>query len=173
MAALPHPDTVLFLSHICITGLNLGSLPSTLLYSDTPPPLHPPSEWLRLFSSQNFSRKNTPTISTWLSFLLTLPMKMEQTECSKILAYKVQRLGNHPKKITQQSEHGQILKSKTHYNFFCQGADWIQQTQCKATTYLNHAIILKVTYPHCVLYMCSVIHNTLSRFSGYIFGFVN
>ena len=30
-------------------------------------------------------------------FLLTPPMKMEQTECSETSAYKIQMLGNHPK----------------------------------------------------------------------------
>jgi hypothetical protein len=74
---------------------------------------------------------------------------MEQTECSKTLAYNIQMLGNHPKEIIQQSEHSQSLKSKTH-NFFFQGAELIQHAECKATTYLNHAIILKVIYPHCV-----------------------
>jgi len=42
---------------------------SLFLYSDPPLPSHPPSDWLRLFSSQTFSRINTPTFSTQ-SFLL-------------------------------------------------------------------------------------------------------
>jgi hypothetical protein len=29
------------------------------------------------------------TVSSWLFFLLTPPMKMEQTDCSKTLAYKI------------------------------------------------------------------------------------
>jgi hypothetical protein len=33
--------------------------------------------WLE--NSQTFSRINTPTISSWLVLLLTLPMKVEQT----------------------------------------------------------------------------------------------
>jgi len=44
---------------------------------------------------------NTPTISSWLFFLLTLPMKMEQTQCSEMLAHKIQRPGNHPKERIQ------------------------------------------------------------------------
>jgi hypothetical protein len=47
-----------------------------------------------------------------------MPVRMEQTERSKISAYKIQMLGNHSKEIIQQSEHRQILKSITHYNFF-------------------------------------------------------
>jgi hypothetical protein len=38
-----------------------------------------------------------PTISSWLFFLLTPPIKMEQTECSEMSAYKIQTLGNHTK----------------------------------------------------------------------------
>jgi len=91
-------------------------------------------------------------------------MKMEQTESSKISTYKFQTLGNHPKQIIQQSEHRQILKSKTHYNFFCQGANCIQQAQCKATTYLNYAITYGDLSSLCVLYVfCHTQH--IDKFS--------
>jgi hypothetical protein len=66
MDPLPHPNTQPFLPHIHTTGLHLGSLPSTacsLL-------VHPPSNWLRLFSSQTFSCINTPTISSCYSTCL-------------------------------------------------------------------------------------------------------
>jgi len=39
-------------------------------------------------------------------------MKMEQTECSKTSAYKLQTPGNYPKESIQHSEHGESLKSK-------------------------------------------------------------
>ena len=55
------------------------------------------SYWLRLFSSQIFSRTNTATISPRLFFVLTPPMKVGQIECSETSAYKSQTLGNHPK----------------------------------------------------------------------------
>ena len=48
--------------------------------------------------------------------LLTLPMKMEQTECSETSAYKIQTLGNHPKERIKHSEHGESLKSRLHLN---------------------------------------------------------
>jgi len=32
-----------------------------------------------------------------------LPMKMEQTECSEMLAYKIQMLGNYPEESIQLS----------------------------------------------------------------------
>jgi hypothetical protein len=38
-------------------------------------------------------------------------MKMEQTECSETLAYKIQTPGNYPEVSIQQSEHGESLKS--------------------------------------------------------------
>jgi hypothetical protein len=39
-----------------------------------------------------------------------LPMKMEQTECSEVLAYKFQMPVNHPVKSIRHSECGEILK---------------------------------------------------------------
>jgi hypothetical protein len=41
------------------------------------------------------------------------PMKMEQTGCSEMLAYKIQAPGNCPEESTQHSEHGESLKSST------------------------------------------------------------
>jgi hypothetical protein len=77
MAPFPHSNTMPFLPHVCTTGHHLGvfALHSLFLYSD----MAPPSNWLRLFSSQTFSHINTPTISSRLFFLHTLPMKMEQS----------------------------------------------------------------------------------------------
>jgi len=46
-------------------------------------------------------------------FLLTPPMKVEQTECSETSAHKIQTLQNHPKERLQHSEQGESLKSKT------------------------------------------------------------
>ena len=40
------------------------------------------------------------------------PMKMEQTECSKTLAYKIQTPENYPEESIQHSEHGESLKSR-------------------------------------------------------------
>jgi hypothetical protein len=36
---------------------------------------------------------------------------MEQTECSKTSAYKIQTPGNCPEESLQQEEHGESLKS--------------------------------------------------------------
>jgi len=42
-------------------------------------------------------------------------MKMEQTECSKTSAFKIQMPGNNPKESIQHSEHGESLKSRKPY----------------------------------------------------------
>ena len=91
--------------HFSLTcsGIHLGSLPSTACFSTwtCPIPVAPPRDWLRLFSNQTFSRVNTPIISSQLFFLLTPPMKMEQTECSEMPAYKIQMLGNYQQERIQ------------------------------------------------------------------------
>jgi hypothetical protein len=38
-------------------------------------------------------------------------MKMEQTECSEMSAYKIQTPGNYPEESIQHSEHGESVKS--------------------------------------------------------------
>ena len=81
---------------------------ATTCFSTRTRPHHipPPSDWLRLFSSHTFSRINSPTISSRLYFLLTPPMKMEQTQRSETSAYKIQMPANYPppqkKKSIQQ-----------------------------------------------------------------------
>jgi hypothetical protein len=45
-------------------------------------------------------------------------MKMEQTEYSETLAYKIRTPVNHPEESIQHSEHGESLKSiKIPYGF--------------------------------------------------------
>jgi len=39
------------------------------------------------------------------------PMKMEQTECSETLAYKIQTPVSYPEESIQHSEHDESLKS--------------------------------------------------------------
>jgi len=40
-----------------------------------------------------------------------MTMKMEQTECSEMSAYKIQMRGIYPEESIQHSEHGKSLKS--------------------------------------------------------------
>ena len=78
------------------------------------PPLHchPPSYWLRLFSSQTFSHINTPTFSNPVILHTYPPTKLEGTERSETSAYKIQTPGNYPEESVQHSEHGKSLKSR-------------------------------------------------------------
>jgi hypothetical protein len=64
-----------------------------------------------IFEANLFSYKYPNNLSSWLFFLLTPPMKVEQTECSETSAYNIQLQGNHPKERIQHSEHGESLKS--------------------------------------------------------------
>ena len=55
-------------------------------------------------------------------------MKMEQTECSEMSAYKLQTPDNYPKESIQHTEHGESLKSRnsnlvvfTNYVVFVDG----------------------------------------------------
>jgi hypothetical protein len=56
-----------------------------------------------------------PVLYTTLSTSVTLytypPMKMEQTECSETLTFKIQTPENNPKWGIQHSKHGESLKS--------------------------------------------------------------
>jgi len=45
-------------------------------------------------------------------------MKMEQIECSEVLAYKIQNPGNYPEESIQHSEHGKSLKSRIILKFY-------------------------------------------------------
>jgi len=58
-----------------------------------------------LFSSQTFSRINTPTFSNPVILHTYPPMKMEETECFETSAYKIQTPGNYPEESIQQTEY--------------------------------------------------------------------
>jgi len=101
MAHSPHPDTRrISFTHVPMASVWVVALHSLFLYLDLPPPRHPP-DGLRPFSSQTFSRTNTPTFSTPVILHTYPPMKMEQTVCSETLAYKIQLPGNYPEESIQ------------------------------------------------------------------------
>ena len=64
-------------------------------------PCHPPYCWLRLFSSQTFSRI-TPQHFSNLVHSSHLPDYEDGTVCSETSAYKIQTSGNYPEEGTQQ-----------------------------------------------------------------------
>jgi len=100
---MAHPDT----SHIPFTYPPVASMwivtPSQPALQPDPPPLRRhPYYWLRLFSSQTFSRP------VWIPQVfsnlvnLHLPAYEDETECSETSAYKIQTPGNYPEENIQQ-----------------------------------------------------------------------
>jgi len=74
-----HPDTrPISFTYAPMASMWVVTLHDPFLYSDPPLPCHPPSYWLRLFSSQTFSHINTPTFSNLVILHTYPPMKMEQ-----------------------------------------------------------------------------------------------
>jgi hypothetical protein len=65
------------------------------------------------FSSQTFSHINTPTSSTAVILYTYSPMKMEQTECSETLAFKLHTPVNHPEEIIRS-----LYNSATNWFIF-------------------------------------------------------
>jgi hypothetical protein len=100
-----------------------------------PLPLHPPSYWLRLFSSKTFSRVDTTTI---LRFSHSAPtcLRRWNRQCSETSAYKIQTPGNYPEENILHTEHGKSLKSK---KAFCLGQKIYDTKSTKCTNFfLRH-----------------------------------
>jgi hypothetical protein len=66
--------------------------------------------WEKVWLKKTFSHINTPTLSTPVILHTYLPIKMEQTEHSVMLAFKLQALVKHPEESIQHSEKGKSLK---------------------------------------------------------------
>jgi len=110
MAPLPRSDTRAVSPHTLTFGLHSGGLcpPQPVsLYSETPHRRHLPSDWLRLFSREDFSRINILKNSSILIFLRTTPMKMKRKVLRNV---GIQTAGNQPEESTQHSEHDESLK---------------------------------------------------------------
>jgi len=67
--------------------------------ADPPPRCHPPSYWLRLFSSQTFSRINNQTFLNLVILHTHPPMKMEQS------VPKRRNIKFRPREITQKKAY--------------------------------------------------------------------
>jgi hypothetical protein len=77
---MAHPDTCpISFTYMSMASMWVVTLHSLFLYSDPSLPCHPPSYWLRLFSSQTFSHTNTPPFSNLVILHTYLPMKMGQS----------------------------------------------------------------------------------------------
>jgi len=80
-------------------------------------------------------------------------MKVEQTECSEKLAYKIQTPGNHPEESTQLSGHGESLKSRTCYKLIYPSvfielsrSSWFKNTLGNTASFCNKKISLAAMY---------------------------
>jgi len=99
---MAHPDTrPISFTYPPVASMCVVTLHNLFLYSDPPLLCHPPSCWLRVFSSQTFSCINTPTFSNLVILHAYPSMKMEQTECSEMTAYKIQTQGNYREESIQ------------------------------------------------------------------------
>jgi hypothetical protein len=63
-------------------------------------------------NNQVFSCVSTPKFSALVILHTSVPMKIEQIECSETLAFKLQMLVNHSEESIQHSERGESLKSR-------------------------------------------------------------
>jgi len=52
------------------------------------------------------------SINQSINTYIYLPMKMKQTDCPEMSAYKLQMPGNYPEESIQHSEHSKSLKSR-------------------------------------------------------------
>ena len=76
-------------------GLRVGRCPpQPALKPDSPLHCHPPSHWLRLFSSQTFSRINTPTFLKPSHFFIPTCLWRWNRQCCEMSAYKIQKMNN-------------------------------------------------------------------------------
>jgi hypothetical protein len=82
------------------------------------PPCHAPSDWLRLFFEPNLFPYKYPTFPTAVTLHTYLPMKMEQTECSETLEFKLQTSGNNPEEIIRHAKHGESFKPRSNHKCF-------------------------------------------------------
>jgi len=67
------------------------------------------------------------------------PMKMEQTECSETLAYKIQTPKNYPEESIQHSEHGENSKSRIFHTCLI-------HSHCARTCEFTYKIYLLLQY---------------------------
>jgi len=88
----------------------LGNSPASEFYMSTFRNTH--KILARKFSSQNFSRINTPIFSNLVILHTYSPVKMEQTEYSEMSANKIQTPGNYPVESIQHSEQEESLISR-------------------------------------------------------------
>ena len=111
------PTCTLSPSHTSLWPLVGHYPPQPGLYSDPPPTPSPSSLMAQAIFEPNLFLFTPQQLTNLVQSTHTyLPMKMEQTECSKTSAFKTQKPVNYPKVIIQHSKHGESFKSRTHSN---------------------------------------------------------
>ena len=116
---MAHPDMhPIAFTYPLVASMWVITLHSLFLYSDPPSPCHPPSDWLRLFSSQTFSPINTPTFSN--PFFTPTHLWRWNRQRSEMSAYKIQTRGITQKKAYSIQNmavfHGEQVLPSSHYN---------------------------------------------------------
>ena len=130
VASRSHSDTMQFLPHILTLTSTWGPCPPQPVSLLGPDSFPFPSFWLvqAVIEPNHFLSKHPNNLIPFI-FPFTLPMKMEQIECSKMSAYKIQMSENHAKERIQHSEHGESVKSRkplkfTSVVYFCRDFAW-------------------------------------------------
>jgi len=93
-----------------VASMWIVALHSLYLHSDHPPTLSPSFRLAQHIFGPNIFPYIYPNIFYLFILYVYPPMKMGQ--CSETLAYKIQSPGNYPEESVQNSEHGEILKSR-------------------------------------------------------------
>jgi hypothetical protein len=89
----PHNQAIL--PHTLTRGLYVGHCLHNLFSLPAPTPTTSTQGTQAIFWAKPF-HVLYPTLSTAVTLHTHLPMKMEQTQCSEMLAFKLQMLGNNP-----------------------------------------------------------------------------
>ena len=101
--SLSSPQHARYLLHTCTRVLHVGRCPPQPVFLlGLVPTLSPYFRLAQAIFKRTFSCVNTPTFSASVILHTYPPMKMEQTECSKTLAYKIQMPGSYPEESIQQ-----------------------------------------------------------------------
>ena len=112
--------------------------------------------------------RNTLVCSIFIGRWIHLPMKMEQIECSKTWAYKIETPGNYPPKKILYSEHGEVLKSRKRHVFLRGFTSNIRHSRFEALQrlYLSgvHKYLRRLTVHGTATYRCDDTRGCIIQF---------
>jgi hypothetical protein len=145
-------------TYVHVASMWVIALHCLFLYSDLPPPCHPPSDWLRLFFEPKLFPYIYPTFSTPVTLHTYPPMKMEQTQCSEMLAFKLQTPVNHPEESIRHSEHGESLKSRITNDI---GRKYYEKSEAIQHTPGAYNALAQGDDTHCHNHVVNIVHTNL------------